>query len=54
VDEQKLIELATLRAAVDKDYLVEQHTIAASRLVGCQPRIEPYKPDAKPRTDPFI
>ena len=54
VDEQKLTDLAMLRTAVVKDYLVEQHRISASRLVGCRPRIEADKPDAKPRTDLLI
>jgi len=54
VDEQKFTDLAMLRAAVVKDYLVEQHRIPASRLVGCRPRTEADKPDAKPRTDLLI
>lgn len=54
VAEQKLSDLAMLRAAVVKDYLVEQHRIPASHLVGCRARIEPDKSDAKPRTDLLI
>jgi len=54
MDEHKLTDLARLRAAGIKDYLVEQHQIAASRLVGCRSRIETDPPDAKPRTDLLI
>ncbi len=35
------IELARARAAAVKDYLVERHGIAASRLIACRPTIDP-------------
>jgi hypothetical protein len=54
VDEQKLTDLATSRAAVIKDYMVEKYQVSASRLVGCRARIETDPPDAKPRTDLLI
>ena len=54
IDEQRLTDLATLRAAGVKDYLIEQHQVSASRLVGCRERIELDPPDAKPRTDLLI
>jgi hypothetical protein len=54
MDEQKLTDLATLRADTIKDYLVEIHRIPASRLVGCRSHIEIDQPDAKPRTDLLI
>jgi len=54
MDEQKLTDLALLRAEGVKDYLIEQHTIPASRLVGCRPRIDTEQADAKPRTDLLI
>ena len=54
MDEQKLTDLAMLRADVVKDYLAEKHQVPASRLVGCRAHIELDPPDAKPRTDLLI
>ena len=54
IDEQKLTDLALLRAEGVKDYMIEQHMIPASRLVGCRPRIDTEQADAKPRTDLLI
>jgi hypothetical protein len=54
MDQQKLTDLATQRAAGIKDHLAEKHQIPASRLVGCRPRIETDQPEAKPRTDLLI
>ena len=54
MDERKLADLAAQRAAVVKDYLVERHRIPAAHLVGCRPRIQTDKADAKPHTDLLI
>ena len=51
VDEQKLTELGEQRAAAIRDYLVNNFKISASRLTGCQTRLETDQADAKPRTD---
>ena len=54
VDETTLSEIAEQRAAAVKDFLIEKHRVAASRLVGCLPQLEIDDAKAKPRTDLLI
>jgi hypothetical protein len=54
VDRQKLVQLAEQRAAAVKDHLIARHGITASRLVACQPRVEPAESKEEPRTDLLI
>ena len=49
-----LRELAVRRATAVESYLVEAHQADASRLVGCQPRLELDNAAATPRTDLLI
>jgi outer membrane protein OmpA-like peptidoglycan-associated protein len=51
--EQKLLTLAKQRAAAVKDYLVEERSVNASRLVACQPHIDEDN-EAVPRVDLLI
>ncbi|MEA3274618.1 MAG: hypothetical protein U9Q81_04835, partial [Pseudomonadota bacterium] len=53
-EKKYLEELATQRATVVKDYLVEEHKSDASHLVGCQPKLELGKAEEQPRTDLLI
>jgi outer membrane protein OmpA-like peptidoglycan-associated protein len=54
VDETELSEIAEQRAAAIKDFLVEEHRVPASRLVGCLPKLEIDDAKAQPRTDLLI
>lgn len=51
IDKARFTELAQQRADTIKDYLIEQHGIPASHLVGCLPQLELDQPTATPRTD---
>lgn len=53
-EKKYLEELATQRATVVKDYLVEKHKSDASHLVGCQPKLELGNAEEQPRTDLLI
>jgi outer membrane protein OmpA-like peptidoglycan-associated protein len=53
-EKKYLEELATKRATVVKEYLVEKHNSDASHLVGCQPKLELGSAEEQPRTDLLI
>ena len=54
VDQRRLSEIAEQRAAAIKDFLIEQHQVPASRLVGCLPQLELDDDKAAPRADLLI
>jgi hypothetical protein len=53
IDDEQLLELAQQRRIAVKDYLVDKHSISASRLVGCKSGIDGDSA-ANPRVDLLI
>jgi len=54
INEARLTALASERADLVKDFLIEQFGIPASHLVNCQPRLDADNGDSQPRTDLLI